>query len=377
MSVFSDASSDETMMRDGRGPGPVPVGLENARQQAFFDNRAGLNPSGNVGDSTYQSAANYTDNGYRNASDYGDRTQVADNSGRIGYNGNDGGISTRVAERFNPGRPVIGRDGQQEPQNPIHLVNNYDRAGNLVGSSEYNYSANEGTGVKLNGYVDRDAQGNIKEFAVRKPALYADQKDVYMVFRATPGHPIDEGQMQHINQLLRPDVSPEQRRANQVQLNNERPLADNLQHNMGKQIVALRLDPQTGQRFEVRDMRIDPNTGRQITSESNPTLCWKGPHGEYFRTPVASLPDFDKQDLANATWHGNMRQPLRFLNEAAQGQRPQPTQREMIDRYRDQPGRGPYQGDPRYQDGQDPNQYQDRNPNNYQDQNPPVLRRRM
>ena len=345
MTVFSDASSDEVSIRN-QGPGPVPIGLENARAAAYMDARMG-----NPGQPGY--APNDGNAGYN-----GDNMQVADNRPYSGLN--DRGRSDRVEDRLQVG--AVGKDGQPEPQNPIHTVDHLDRAGNLAGKSEYNYTPNEGTGVKLNGYVDRDAQGNIKEFAVRKPALFRDQKDVYMVFKATPGHPINEEQMRHVEDLLRPDVSPEQRKANQLQLNAERPLADNLQHNMGKQIVALRLDPQTGQRFEVRDMRIDPNTGRQITDHSNPTLCWKGPQGEYFKTPVANLPDFDKQDLANATWHGNMRQPLRFLNELANGQNPQPNYEQMQQRYRNQPGQG--------YDNQAPY------PQNYQDQNPPVLRRR-
>jgi hypothetical protein len=225
---------------------------------------------------------------------------------------------TQVGDRAQTQFPLVGKDGQQEAQGPILHVNNFDANGQPAGTSEYKYSDNQPTGVKLNGYVDRDAQGNIKEFAVRKPALFADQKDVFMVFRATPGHPIDEASMQHVQDLLRPDVPQAQRLANQQELNKERPLSDNLQHNIGNQIMAIRLDPQTGQRFVVRDMRVDPNTGQTIANGQNPVLCWKAPDGSTYRYPVAKLPDADKSDIANATWHGNLRTPLTFMQGAQQ-----------------------------------------------------------
>ena len=225
---------------------------------------------------------------------------------------------TQIQDRAQTQFPLVDKDGRQEAQGPILHVNNFDRNGQPAGTSEYNYSDNQSSGVKLNGYVDRDAQGNIKEFAVRKPALFADQKDVFMVFKATPGHPIDEASMKHVYDLLRPDVPQAQRLANQQELNRERPLSDNLQHNIGNQIMAIRLDPQTGQRFVVRDMRIDPNTGQTIANGQNPMICWKAPDGSNFRYPESRLPDSDKLDLANASWHGNMRTPLAFLQGGAQ-----------------------------------------------------------
>ncbi len=230
---------------------------------------------------------------------------------------------TQVADRAQTQFPLIGKDGQQEAQGPILHVNNFDASGQPAGTSEYKYSDYQPNGVKLNGYVDRDAQGNIKEFAVRKPALFPDQKDVFMVFRPTPDHPIDEKQMNHVFDLLRPDGTQAQRLANQQQLDAERPMAGNLMHNVGNQIMAVRLDPQTGQRFVVRDMRVDPNTGQTIAGAQNPMLCWAAPDGTTYRYPVAKLPDADKNDLSNATWHGNMRTPLSLL----QGQQQRPIRR--------------------------------------------------
>jgi hypothetical protein len=224
----------------------------------------------------------------------------------------------QIGDRAQTQFPLIGKDGQQEQQQPILHVNNFDRTGNSTGTSEYKYSDYQPNGVKLNGYVDRDAQGNVKEFAVRKPALFADQKDVFMVFRPTPGHPIDENQMKHVFELLRPDVPQAQRLQNQKQLNDERPLSANLMHNVGNQVMAIRLDPVTGQRFTIRDMRIDPNTGNAMASGQHPMLCWQGADGKNYRYDVGQLPDADKADVGNATWHGNMRAPLTFLHPGGQ-----------------------------------------------------------
>jgi hypothetical protein len=265
----------------------------------------------------------------------------------------DGMGSSRIVDRVDSQFPLIGKDGQQEPNKPIEHVDNLDAAGNKIGSSEYMYTNYQPNGVKLNGYIDRDAQGNITEFAVRKPALYKDQKDVFMVFRAPPGQPFTAEQQQKIFgsddegghhkgilELLRPDVSADERAANQRQLNAERPLAGNLVHNLGNQVVAVRLDPETGQRFTIRDMRTDPMTGRpmnidpatgqhthldatgKMVENSHPELCWQGPNGTIYRVDVAKLPDADKQDIGNATWHGNLRAPLSFLPRRA----PQPPQ---------------------------------------------------
>jgi hypothetical protein len=224
---------------------------------------------------------------------------------------------TQIVDRAQTQFPLVGRDGQTEAQGPILHVNNTDRSGQPAGTSEYKYSDYQPNGVKLNGYVDKDAQGNIKEFAVRKPALFADQKDVFMVFRSTPDHPIDPAQMNHVFDLLRPDVPQAQRLANQQELDRERPMVGNLQHNMGNQIMAIRLDPQTGQRFTIRDMRIDPNTGHTIASGQNPVMCWQARDGSTWRYPVAKLPDADKADIANATWHGNMRTSLSVVQRRA------------------------------------------------------------
>jgi len=275
-------------------------------------------------------------------------------------------ISTRIVDYYQPRNGLIGTDRQQEEVKPIHTVQKFDTRGNRVGTSEYVYHNNERYGALMDGYVDRDARGNVTEFAVRKPKIDKDQKDVFMVFRPTPGHPIDEQQMQHVMELLRTDLPADQRLANQAKLNAERPMEANLVKNSNNQITAVDLDPQTGQRFVVRDMRVDPVNGRKISDGPNPVLCWDGPNKTTYRYPVANMTQQDQADLNNAKWHGNMREPLRFLYEGGQpvrrrgpnssqgyDQGPGPSERE----------RPMLRRDPRDQnDGYDPNQDEPQQP---------------
>ncbi|MBS2010192.1 MAG: hypothetical protein JST01_24295 [Cyanobacteria bacterium SZAS TMP-1] len=270
------------------------------------------------------------------------RQQAYSGDGRFEQTQQQGGsprpdVSTRIMDYIQPKSDLIGADGRTEQIRPIHAVQKFDSRGNRVGTSEYVYHDNQRFGAIMDAYVDRDAAGHISEFAVRKPKTDPNQKDVFMVFRSTPENPISEQQMKHVVDLLRTDRPAAERAANQAQLNAERPLEANLVNNVGKQITAIDLDPQTGQRFVVRDMAVPVNTNPP-SSTLVPFLCWDGPNRSTYRYPVAQMPPEDKADVANARWHGNMRTPLRFLYEGGQSRtRPNDGGSDPYDRESNQP----------------------------------------
>jgi len=227
-------------------------------------------------------------------------------------------VATQVVDRANVA--LKNKHGDAEPQKPILDVDNFNAAGTKIGTSHYMYSPMQPNGARLNGYVDKDAQGNIKEFAVRIPQAFSDKtKSPFTVYRATEGHPIDEAKMNKMFQMLSPDLPPDQLAQNMNTLNQYRPFRENLLDNRGEQIVAVRLDPQTGQRFTVRDMRFDPKLLAQpgfdpsrvpLSDGSNPFLCWQAPNGTVYRYPMAKLSNADEADIANAQYHGNMHSSL-------------------------------------------------------------------
>lgn len=265
-------------------------------------------------------------------------------------------VSTEIS-KVNPQAVLVGTDGRREANPAIAVVNNYDREHRIMGSSQYVYGGGA-NGNDMNGYIDRDADGNVKEFAVRKVDPNGDvRKDMFLVFRARPGENLDPEQMKRVFGLLRTDLPRDVQARNQAILNDERPLADNILPSRGDTLTGILVDPNTGKRFEMR---------RQLTAptDSNPDrrpqlhdfISWDRPDGKKWRIDRNQLdPNSDEAIVRIATRHGNMRTSFNFLssnpNVPNPGQFPQPP-RERVQRIPPPPPPG--DGGYNYDTGPDP-----------------------
>jgi hypothetical protein len=240
----------------------------------------------------------------------GDRTQKI-------YN--DVPAMTQITARLPEQAHAVGfKDRQPEPNQTIRHVDNFDRQGNKMGGSDYIYPKAADGSVQMNGYVDRDANGAIKEFAVRLPRLKDDrdpvfQKDVFMVYRARPGVPIDENQMNETIRLLSnydmqgQKKSPEQALADQSKFFKTEPLGDNLIRLRDMQVISVGLDPETGKRFTVRAQELAKGPDGRPQQEGPKELTWFEPGKTGQMVRLDRLSAEDNQTLLNAKMHGNLR----------------------------------------------------------------------
>lgn len=248
-----------------------------------------------------------------------ERSQVGDRSQKV-YN--DVPAMTQITGRLPEQAHAVGfRDGKPEPNQPIHHVDNFDRQGNKIGTSDYIYPRAADGSVQMNGYIDRDANGAVKEFAVRLPRLAADkdpvfQKDVFMVYRPRPGQPIDEQQMNETIRLLSnydlkgQPKSAAQALADQNTYFQTEPLGNNMIRLRDMQVISVALDPDTGRRFTVRAQE------RSGLPEGQKELTWFEPGKVGQMVRLDRLSQEDNLALLNAKLHGNLRTSIDPNNAA-------------------------------------------------------------
>lgn len=223
--------------------------------------------------------------------------------------------STEVATRLSDKAVAIGQDGKREPNQPIRRVENFDAAGKSIGSSDYIYPRTNDGRVQMNGYIDRDAAGNIKEFAVRLPKLKNDespvyQRDVFMVYRAKPGQPIDQESVNRVMGLLNvykengDKKTPAESIRDQNVYFQSGVLGGNMLRLRENQVIGVGLDPETGKRFTVRAQELSEK------QETPAKLTWFEPGKPGQMIAVDKLSPADAAAIANASVHGNLRTPL-------------------------------------------------------------------
>jgi hypothetical protein len=278
--------------------------------------------------------------------------------------------STEVASRLPDSVVAVGTDGQREPRQPIRQVENFDAAGKSMGTSDYIYPRTNNGKVQMNGYVDRDANGDIKEFAVRLPRLKNDespvfQRDVFMVYRAKPGQPIDQESVDRITSLVSAykengdKKTPAEALRDQNTYFNGNILGGNMLRLRENQVIAVGLDPESGKRFTVRAQEMAEK------QETPPKLTWfeAGKPGQMIS--LDRLSPADAQAIANASVHGNLRSPL-SLDVA-----PQKQQRSADQRSYEQPA------DPRYVEPRGQQYYEEQRGSDYSRDGQPVRRQQQ